>query len=130
MAAMQRVVTLFLCAAVFLSAGCGKSGDLFDATIPTQTDPILTRINPTVATAGDSVTVFGIGFSIAAELNIVVIGDNEIAADNYTLLANPSGDEVESITFTVPAGIAPGTYAIYVIVIDNPSNTDLTITIN
>ena len=110
--------------------GCGGVGDFLDSSVPSQTDPIITRIAPTAARAGDVVTIFGIGFSAAAPLNIIVIGSVEVAADSYTLLAAPTGSEVESITFTVPAGLTVGFSSIYVVVIDNPSNENLTITIN
>jgi hypothetical protein len=122
----KAAIVLFL----VLIAGCGSVADIIDSTVPTQVDPIITRIAPTAASAGDTVTVFGVGFSAAAPLNIVVIEGTEVAANAYTLLAAPVGNEVESITFVVPVGIAVGTRSIYVVVADNPSNANLSITIN
>lgn len=78
-------------------------------------------------------TIFGSGFSEASELNIVFISDTKTFADqnSWALLPNPSGDEIESITFTVPSGIAAGTYPIYVFVSDSGAvtntNTEITI---
>lgn len=125
----MRILKSSLLVIILFIAGCGSIGDFFDATVPTQTDPFITRISPASAKAGDAVTVFGMGFSAAAALNIVVVEGVEVAADSYTLLPSPSGNEVESITFTVPAGISTGAHSIYVIVIDNPSNTNVSITI-
>lgn len=114
-----------------LMAGCGSSGPAFNSLVPTQTYPVITRISPTAAvTAGDTVTIFGIGFCSAANLNVVIINGAEALASTYALVAAPVGDEVESLTFTVPTGIVAGTYGIYVDVFNNVSNTDVTITIN
>lgn len=112
--------------ALFMSA-CGTSST-------TSSAPIITRINPTTATAGDTVTIFGWGFSAAAELNVVMISGTETLGDagSWALVANPVGAEIESFTFIVPAGITAGTYPIYVYVAESNqvTNTDITITIN
>lgn len=111
--------------------GCGSAAEEF---VPTQTDPYISRVDPAAASVGDVVAVFGHGFSDAAEFNIIVIDDTQIFADSYALVTPATGDEVESLAFTVPAGISQGDHTIYVIVCDvacdNTSNTDLTITIN
>lgn len=127
---MFAKIKIAVVAVFVIVVGCGSSGDLFDATIPSQVNPIVTRIDPTSANAGDTVTIFGIGFSAVPELNVIVMGSATTSANNYSLLPSPSGDEVESLTFVVPSGITPGTYPIYVVVVDNVSNTNVTITIN
>ena len=126
---MRRLALLFIVIG-FLMTSCGGDGDAYDPTVPLQTDPYIARINPTAATAGDSVAIIGFGFSDVATFNVVVINDVEIFADTYTLVVPPSGDEIEQLTFTVPAGMTLGAQTIYVIVLDVPSNTDLSITIN
>lgn len=115
---------------VLLIAGCGASSHTFAPSISTQTYPVITRIAPAVGTAGDTITVFGSGFSSAAPLNVVIINGAETLANAYSLVAAPVGDEIESLTFIVPTGITAGTYGIYLDVLNNVSNTDITITIN
>lgn len=96
-------------------------------------DPFISSINPTTATAGDTVTILGYGFSDASELNVVFIGATDTLADagSYSLVVPQTvATEIESITFTVPAGITPGSYSVYLLVLTNPSNDNITITIN
>jgi len=130
MAAMRRLVSLIIVIA-FLAVSCGgNGGSAYSPTVPLQTDPYIARINPTAATAGDVVSIIGFGFSAEPTFNVVVINNVEIFADSYALMTPPSGDEIEQLTFTVPAGLTGGAQMIYVIVVDVPSNTDQTITIN
>lgn len=126
----MRYFLRLLVAVFLLSVGCGQLGDLFDSTVPLQTDPYVTRISPVAATAGDTVTVFGYGFSDVAELNVVIIGASAVVATSYSLVTPPVAGEIEAITFTVPAGLAIGANSIYVDVLDNVSNTNVSITIN
>lgn len=113
-----------------MSSCFADSESLFDLNVPSGAYPVITRISPTTATAGDTATIFGVGFAAAASLNVVIIDGSEALGETYNLIAVPLGDEVESITFTVPVGITPGTYPIFVYVIENVSNTNITITIN
>lgn len=115
--------------AVF-AAGCGGSDEYYDSTVPTQSYPVISRIAPATASAGDTVTLFGFGYSVVPEFNIISIEGVEVFADTYSLLSPPVSGEVESLTFTVPAGLTAGAHNIFVIVCDNPSNTNLALTIN
>jgi len=125
---MRRYFVVVLFCLCCLS--CGGADEPFDPTVSTQAYPYINRINPVAATAGDAVNIFGFGYSAAAELNVVIINGVEALATNYTLLAAPTSTEIERLTFTVPAGIAAGTYDIYVFVLGNVSNTNVQITIN
>lgn len=110
--------------------GCGSGGSDFDSTVPTQTDPYINRIDPTAASAGDVVSIFGRGFSDVAQLNVVIIDGTPVLADTHSLVTPATDNEIESLTFTVPVGINAGVHSIYVDVLDNVSNADITITIN
>jgi len=110
-----------------MTAGAGGCGN----TTPAPS-AIITRIDPSASGVGDTVTIFGYGFSETSELNVVFVSSTQTFADrnSWKLLSDPSGDEIESITFTVP-DINPGTYPIYVFVSDSGvvTNTDINITI-
>lgn len=112
-----------------LTAACGSGGG-YSSDIPTGTPPIVARVDPTAASIGDEITIFGIGFSSATPKNIVIIGAGSTSATAYNLLADPTGDEVESITATVPIGVTAGSNSIVLVVDGNVSNADVTIDIN
>jgi len=119
---------MFFAAAILFSA-CGSGGDITDD-VPSDSPPIVMRVDPAIATAGDQITIFGIGFSAAAPTNIIIIGDAGIYAESYQLIPNPIDEEAEAITAVIPAGIAPDLYPILVVVGENTSNSDVMITIN
>lgn len=110
--------------AIFL-AGCG-SGTAettgFDPSITVQSTPFINRAAPTSARPGDTVTIFGFGFSNEAPNNIVTVGGSAAAAGGYTLVASPTSSEIESLTFTIPSGAAAGNADLFVTVFDNISN--------
>ena len=116
--------------AVLSVVSCGSVSQIFDTTVPTQVDPYINRIAPVTATAGNMVTIFGFGFSEVPELNVVIVGGAAVVADTYSLLGTPVAGEIETLTFTVPAGLTVGANSIYVDVLDNVSNTSISITIN
>lgn len=115
----------------FFCVSCGSTVEsLFDETVVTGVDPYVNRVEPATAAAGDTVTIFGMGFSSVKSFNVVIVNGVEALADSYSLLATPQQYELESITFTVPAGIAAGSQPVYVDVLDNISNTNISLTIN
>ena len=115
-------------AMVLLGASCGSGSD-YDATVPTDSPPIVSRVDPNAGVASDEITLFGFGFTIAFPENIVVVGGGATSATSYRLLTNPTPTEIEAITFTVPADAVPGEGPIYVQVYGNASNTDISFTV-
>lgn len=109
-------------------ASCGSAVD-FPSDVPTQTDPLVSRIAPNTGKAGDAIIIFGLGFSASAPENIVIIGGAAVSATAYALVTPATATEVESITATVPAGAAIGVDAIEVLVYQNPSNADVIFTV-
>ncbi len=122
--------TFFGIVALFVLSACGQSsGPGLDPTIATNTFPLLTRVAPTAGKPGDTITLFGSGFSEVATENIVNIGGATMQATNYALVDPPAVGEVESLTATVPAAVPVGIQSIFVIVFENTTNTDLTFTV-
>ena len=91
----------------FLS--CGSSSDFSDD-VPTNSPPVVSRLDPTTGPVGTEVTIYGLGFSYVAPTNIITMGTGGAVADSYAILSNPTADEIETLTFAVPAGLAPGAY--------------------
>lgn len=112
------------------ACGSGEPVDDFDASVATQAPPLVTRINPNNGRAGDTITVFGLGFSIAPGNNIITVGGSSTAATAYALVNPPAAGEIESLTFTVPAGATAGATTIFVTVLDNTSNNNVPFTVN
>lgn len=125
---MKRYLLLLLLAL----SGCGsaENGADFDPSVSTDAPPFIHRVNPNTGRAGDTITIFGFGFSNGAGSNVITIGGQGTSATTYTLL-NPATDgEVESLTFTIPTGATTGTSAIFVTVFDNTSNANVNVTVN
>lgn len=122
------ILSLFL----LLDIGCGSNSEtnLFDASVATEAPPIITRIDPTSARAGETVTIFGLGFSNGAPNNIVTVGGVSTSATAYGLVNPPAAGEIETLTFTVPTNATTGASSIFVTVFDNTGNTDVQLTIN
>jgi hypothetical protein len=87
------------------------------------------RIDPVAGKAGDTVTVFGLGFSTAAAYDIVTIGTSAASAGAYNLLDGSTAGEAESLTVTVPAGVTVGANSVFVTVLGNTSNANVTFTV-
>ena len=119
------IILLFL-----LCFSCGGESLQFDVTIPSQTEPYIHRVDPSNGQPGDTVIVYGFGFSIITSNNIVSFGDTSITASAYSLLADPSDGEIELLTIEVPSGVSVGSSAIYITVFENTSNADISFTIN
>jgi len=107
---------------------CGQGSPFYDDVL-TGAPPTVVRIDPISGAAGSKVTIYGLGFSYLAPTNVVTMGDKAVSADDYSILANPSNGEIESITFTVAADIPEGEYPVVVVVHDTPSNADITFTV-
>jgi len=124
---LPRLLIFIIVTAAFASCG-GGSGD-FPDDVPTGAPPVVSRLDPTSGAAGSTATVFGLGFSIAAPINIIIMGATGASAETYSMLPNPTGSEIESLTFTVPANLVPGVYPVVVVVYDNASNADIEFTV-
>ncbi|HPQ80358.1 MAG TPA: IPT/TIG domain-containing protein [bacterium] len=123
-----HIASIFLILFLFSSCG-GSGGSDFPDDIPTQTNPIVTRVSPDSGPAGTAVTIFGLGFSTNFPNNVVVIGDTASPATGYNLVEPPLPTEIEAITSTVQDGAALGVNSVVVIVYDNVSNADVTFTV-
>lgn len=124
----------FLICFLLLGIGCGSEEDTgtagFDASIATQSSPFINRVSPTSGKAGTTITIFGFGFSNEAANNIITLGGQTTTATQYTLLANPTSTEIESLTFTIPSGATSGANSVFVISFENTSNANIQFTIN
>ena len=115
---------LLLASCFLLLTSCGQGSQFFDDVV-TSAPPIVIRIDPSSGPVGSQATIFGLGFSNLTLTNVVSIGDAVASAEEYALLENPTNGEIESITFTIPAGLAEGDYPVVVIVYETASNTDI-----
>lgn len=120
------------CTAIFLialfSLSCGGSSD-YNPNVPTDSPPIVSRAEPSAGKAGDVISIFGLGYSIAYPEDIVVVGGAATSATSYRLLDNPTANEIEAITFIVPEDAEIGEGPIYVQVDGNSSNVDVSFTV-
>ncbi len=112
-----------------LAASCGGTSSDYNPNVPTNSPPIVSRVDPSAGSVGDEISIFGLGFSIAYPEDIVVVGGAATSATSYRLLDNPTANEIEAITFTVPADAALGEGPIYVQVDGNSSNVDVSFTV-
>lgn len=114
--------------------GCGSAADdrvePFDASVATQVAPVVTRINPTFGRAGDIITIFGMGFSVIPEDNIVLLTSAAAPAFSYSLASPAGSGEVEQLTFAIPTNARAGITSVIVNVYDNSSNSDITLMVN
>jgi len=117
-------VTLLL-----LTAACGGTSENFAPDVPTNSPPLVSRVEPNSGGADAEVTIFGLGFTVSVPENIVVIGGVSTNATSYTLLSNPTSTEIEAITADVPADAQLGEGPIYVVVHENVSNADVSFTV-
>jgi hypothetical protein len=113
----------------FALVSCGSASDPYGPDIPTNSPPFVSRIDPNTGSAGNTITIFGFGFSVAVPENIVIMGGAATSATTYTLLSNITGDEIESITAVIPDDAQTGEGPIYVQVHENVSNADVSLTV-
>ncbi len=123
---MRTLPTAILLAAL-LTAGCGSGA--FPGDVPSDSPPIVSRIEPNTGAPGEAITLYGVGYSYVPPNNIVIIGGAASTATDYRLLDNPTEGEVEAIDATVPAEAAGGEEGVVVMVGDNVSNSNITFTV-
>lgn len=123
---MQKSLATIAAFACLVSA-CG--GSSFPADVATQTMPVVSQVDPSAGAPGDTITVFGFGFSSIPQSNVVVIGGAASAASEYRLLEEPTEAQIESITATVPEDAQAGEGSLVVLVHETPSNADVTFTV-
>ncbi len=91
LAMVQRVVAIAaIAAAVTMGTGCSTT-----PTTPTGPAPVLTKVSPTSAAIGDTITITGTGFTATG--NTVKLGSG------YTAALNSS--TTTTLTFTVPSAL-------------------------
>lgn len=113
-----------------LVASCGGGGTTeYAPDVPTNSPPVVSRVDPNSGGPGSEVTIFGFGYTISVPENIVVIGGVATNATSYRLLSNPTSTEIEAITADVPANATVGEGPIYVVIYDNVSNSDVSFTV-
>lgn len=116
----------FLC----LLVACGNAVPTeFDASVATQLAPIVTRVTPATGRRGDTIAIFGLGFSVEALQNIVLLGGATTVAATYNLANPAAAAEIEQLTFTVPAAAALGATTVTVSTFDRVSNSDVAFTV-
>lgn len=126
----MKLARTFIILLLFIAACGGGSGVDYDSTVVTDSPPYVNRLDPAVANRGDTVTIFGFGFSYVPEYNIISLADIAVVAASHSFLATPVQNEIESLTFVVPSNINFGDYNIVVTVLSNPSNSNITLTVN
>lgn len=114
----------------FVCVACGSGVPLdFDEAVPTQLRPIVTRVAPAAARAGDAVTIFGMGFTAEPAQNTILVGGATTVATGYALVSPPAAGEIEQLTFTVPTTATVGATTVSVFVFENGSNHDIAFTV-
>lgn len=109
-------------------AACGSESGISED-VPTDSPPVVSRVEPNSGPVGTEITVYGFGFSMTAPINIVIIGTSSTAATTYNLVEPPTDTEIESITATIPDDAPRGDNSVIVLVYDNSSNADITFTV-
>jgi hypothetical protein len=114
-----------ICALVrCLRLGCGQWPEE-NLNIPSGTVPIIKRVTPDPGTAGGSIEVYGVGYSLVPAENLFHIGDAAVSANSYDLADPAQAGEVEVLSFILPSELLAGDYAVFVSVQGEPSNTDI-----
>lgn len=129
---MRQIYFIIIMSLLFLhGVSCGsEEAFTLDSSVATDALPYVNRINPASGQVGDTITIFGFGFSNGAPSNIVHVGGTAVAAATYALINSPTSTEIEQLTFAIPAGAATGAAGIAVTVFDNTSNAGVQLTIN
>jgi|GEM_PF-1279801 hypothetical protein len=125
---MFRCFRLIAIACLALVAACG-SPFAFPPDVPTDSPPIVSRVEPAEGSPGDMVTIYGFGFSFTVANNIVIFGDAASVATSYRLLDSPTSTEIEAIEAPVPNEAPEGEVPVVVVVYENVSNADVLFTV-
>ena len=123
------ILRVLAIAVLLLVASCGGGTTGYAPDVPTDSPPVVSRVDPNSGGAGTEVTIFGFGYTISVPENIVVIGGVATNATSYRLLSNPTSTEIEAITADVPTNATLGEGPIYVVIYDNVSNSDVSFTV-
>lgn len=126
---MRAFSLLIIIGLVGICSCGGGSSYTYSDDVPTDSPPTINRVDPSSGAAGSQATLYGFGFSFIAPNNIITMGTYGTPATQYTLLPNPTSTEIESLDFTIPSELAPGDYAIVLVVDGNPSNADIIFTV-
>ena len=84
--------------------------------------PILITLTPNPASPGTTLSIQGNGFSPNLNENFLSIGSFLIPAQNYSLVHTSQGN-LEQLDFSLPATLTTGTYSLFILVRENPSNS-------
>lgn len=125
----MRILRFAIAIALLTAASCQNSGGGYSPYVPTDSPPVISRVDPNSGAAGDEITIFGFGFTVSVPENIVIVGDAATTATSYRLLSNITADEIEAITATIPTDAQLGEGPIYVTVYENVSNADVSFTV-
>lgn len=111
--------------------GGGDASITFDPCVVTSLPPVISTITPAAASiaAGTVVTISGFGYCNAAPMNVITVGTAAASATTYGLVAAPTATDIESLTFTLPATTPVGVQTVFVTVVGNTSNTNMTLTV-
>ena len=122
---------LLLCLCLLTLANCGSASGEFSDNVPTGSIPVLSRAVPSSAHLGDTVTLYGYGFSIVSTENLVILGDLEIPAEDYQFIDASLAEigELESLSFTIPFDATLGEQTLTLTVLDNDSSNSLSFTV-
>lgn len=107
---------------VVLLAACGGQ-ELVSPNVALGTTPFVSGATPALVAVGGVLTVSGFGFSIAATEDVLIIDTTAVSASQYGLVDPAVGDQIEQLTFTLPATLAAGAYTATVLVGNNASNS-------
>ncbi|OQA62056.1 MAG: hypothetical protein BWY40_00308 [bacterium ADurb.Bin270] len=115
---------------IMLIASCGGSGlDPYPNDVPTHSPPLITRIDSESASPGDTVTIYGLGYSIIPAYNLVTFGSVSAVADSYDFIDPGSDGEFEILTVVIPDDVEAGINPVMVTVHRITSNDDVSIDI-
>lgn len=109
--------------------GCGDDIPQLSPSIVTDELPLITRIAPATARGGDTVALFGIGFSNVPGETLVFVGNQLTQAATYALAPAAAGAELETLTFVVPANTAVGDTTVR-LMINNFGSNAVTFTVS
>ncbi len=110
---------------------CGDvaPSDVFEANVATGLPPTVTRVAPTTAAVGSTVTIFGYGFSVIPTDDIVLIGGVVVPASTYDVATPQAAGEIEQLTVVIPVDQPVGATTLGLVVYDEASNNDVALTI-
>lgn len=132
----KHILALVLLALTTTSCGGSSSSDnAMDSSVVTGLPPVISTVTPAVASlaAGTVVTISGYGYSITAPNNVITVTNGTtsaaVSASSYALVTPGTATDIEALTFTIPPTAPLGVLNVYVSVINNTSNSNLTLTV-